>query len=338
MVNEIKAFLNTQLSLKSRGCLLYSGGFSRNEISIVNGKLISDMELLFLYKKKSEAKKLIKKIKKINLTISNVFSIIPPEFEIELECVSVTEIINRKCMLPVHQYESIKTNNIIFNNIDFSSYFERVSVLKESVYDIFIHRILNQTSLAFNYMTSELNGVFFNRSMKNASDYLTYIYLSKLDENPVWICKKADRVKFLVRKRFLNDEAYNYFRFGDKIQMTEFEQFIFWKSIMTCWGKKYLATNANIDSCSKQTSLIGKLYRTSIKYILKGLGKKTPNLSVIIRLFVESLNKSESFVEFNTILRCALKPYGFSSKTYPYINGIFFTYWLRHAKYYKSIK
>jgi len=296
------------------------------------------MELLFIYNRKSDCKTLVKLIQKLSSRISKIFSIIPHEFEIELECLHVKEIINHNFKLPVHQYEAIKTNDTIFNNLDTSHSYKNVSVLKESVYDIFIHRILNQTSLAFNYMTPELNGVFFNRSMKNASDYLTYIYLSKLDDNLLWICKKEDRVKLLVRKGFLKNGAYNYFRFGDKIKMAESEQFVFWKSMMMCWGKKYLAANPQIDSCSKQTSLIGRLYRASIKYILKGLGKKTPTLSVIIRLFSASLNKSKSFVEFNTNLRLGLKPYGFSGKTYPYINGIFFTYWLRHAKYYKSIK
>jgi len=336
MVIEIKKFVNSQLLSPIKGCLFYSGGFSRNEVSIVEGKLVSDMELLFVYNERTGVKELQRLIREIESALPNRFPIIPSNFEIEIECIALKEIRRKSYMIPVHQFEAIKTNKLIFNNLEKSDVFENISVIKDSVYDIFLHRILNQISLAFNFKNRKINSVYLNRTKKNASDFLTFRFLLYFNKDTKWIVKKSERIPFLLKHDLLETFTEDYF--NSELNTTEDKQFYYWKTLMSDWHKLYLSLNSKLTSLSNKKSLFGKLYTLILSTFLKIFNKSPLTQSDLISEFMLSLEKSSNFTEFNAKLYEKLSFYGYSFFTYPYLNGLFFAYWIRHAKYYKSLK
>jgi len=340
MTTEIQVFIREFFKSKPlRGSLILAGSFSRNEVSIVNNKLISDMETLFIYEYPNEKKKIKFLINELSLKLVNQFSVFPKDFEIEIECVYVKTIIENRLNLPVHQLEAIRTKNYVFDNLSFNLSDYTYQASKESIYDIFIHRILNQISLAFNFNNNELNSIYLNRARKNTSDFLTYFFLINLSEKNEWITKKEDRLELLINNSKLNYKTCQYINFKNQnINISSYEQFQHWKLIMSEWHESYKKLNPEFISCSNNKSSISKIYNY-ILYLLKKILLKEPlEIPNLINVFMCHLNDSKNFSEFNTNLCAGLSRYAYSTKSYPYLNAIFFPYWIRHANYYKSIK
>ena len=107
---------------------------------------------------------------------------------------------------------------------------------------------------------------------------------------------------------------------------------------MSEWHESYKKLNPEFISCSNNKSSISKIYNY-ILYLLKKILLKEPlEIPNLINVFMCHLNDSKNFSEFNTNLCAGLSRYAYSTKSYPYLNAIFFPYWIRHANYYKSIK
>ena len=67
MIQQIKKFIIAFVKEEPvTGCLMFSGSFSRNEVSFVNDVIVSDMELLFIYDDIKNAIKLKTKLKTLS--------------------------------------------------------------------------------------------------------------------------------------------------------------------------------------------------------------------------------------------------------------------------------
>ena len=329
-----KYFRNSSLS----GILLYSGCFSRNEISVIDSFLISDMELLYIFSKKTSFIELKKNIIDLEVILKKKNPGIPKNFEIEIEGIDLKVFNLSKNKLPVHQFESIKNSDIIFDNLDNPILFSEINVDKSSVYDILVHRILNQMSLSYNFDKNNFNSVFYNRSWKNISDFLTYDYLLTYQINEKWVCKKSIRNILLSQSGKLD-----FFDFKNiNLVETDFlldDSFDLWKKIFSYWIYDYNKKNYDIlNSKVNDNTFISKIYNFSILLTLKLFKKTTPSIRDLINVFENSLLESNSFKEFNINIKLRLTNFGYSKRTYIYLNAYFFTYWLHHYKYYKSLK
>ena len=333
MQGEIKKFCRDFfLDYKIKGSLIFAGSFSRNEVSFVDGKLISDMETLFIYEHKKSCIGLDNLVKNLSTQLIEEFNCIQSTFEIEIEKILISDLKLKKSFLPVHIFEALNEPDYIFNfnEIDISDF--KVSIL--SVYDIYVHRILNHISLIYNFQSINLNKVFTNRCTKNISDFLTYNYL--LDYNPKdkFIKSKAERINLLTNKesrdsftKFLNNEMSDYFLY-----------FHLWKKLMINWNNDYTKRNKKFESCIVNKSQISKVYETIILILLKIFLKKKPNINQLIDSFQKSLINSDSFEEFNSKLRFELAKFGYNRFSYIFLNATFFMYWLKDYNYYKNIK
>jgi hypothetical protein len=329
-----KYFKNSSLS----GILLYSGSVSRNEISIIDSCLVSDMELLYVFSKKDSFNEIKKSIKHLEVILKKKNAGIPKNFEIEIEGIDLKEFNLSKNKLPVHQFESIKNSDIIFDNLHNPILFSEIDVDKSSVYDILVHRMLNQLSLSFNFDKNNFNSVFYNRSWKNISDFLTYDYLLTYQINEKWICKKSERNILLSQSGKLDLLDFK----NINLIKTDFlldDSFDLWKKTFIYWIDDYNKKNYDISNSKVyDKTFFSKIYNFSIQSILK-LFKKTPLLTRdLINVFENVLSESNSFNEFNNNIKIRLSTFGYSKRTYIYLNAYFFTYWLRHYKYYKSLK
>jgi len=164
MLNKIKLEVKNHFKHSFfSGVLFYSGSFSRNEISVIDSVLLSDMELFYVFSEKKDFKKLKTSINQLEQTLKINNIGITQNFEIEIEGIHFEELELIKDRLMVHEYEALKNNDIIFDNLNRPSLFLGLKVDIKSVYDILLHRILNQISLSFNFYKKKLNNVFYNR-------------------------------------------------------------------------------------------------------------------------------------------------------------------------------
>ena len=335
MLNNIKgAIRNFFNDRRHRGLLLFSGSFSRNEISVVNSVLISDMELLYIYSAKSDFKELKKSIQQIEDSLKTNFTGILNSFEIELEGITVDWVISNKNSLLVHQFEALKNYDVIFNNSykDFSLL--KIGVDIGSVFDILIHRLLNQISLVYNFENNLLNNVFYNRSCKNISDYLTYDYLYNYEDSQIWIGTKYARNQVLIKKG-----GAKYYRTINFNNIGENKiSFKCWKDLFVVWLNHYNKHNYHITlSKINSKSKFGIIYEGLINSILFVFRKKRLPVRVLINIFERALLNSNTFIEFNSNIKQELAPYGYSKRSYIFLNGSYFIYWVKHYKYYKSV-
>lgn len=339
--NNIIFFIKEYFKNKEvEGLFLLSGGFSRKEISIVNNILVSDMETLFIYNKKNNIKKLQKLLKELEILLKNKFDFFPKSFEVEVENVNYEELITNKDILLVHQFETLKTNEVLFlKGFSTDILNDNFNVCKESIYDIFFHRILNQISLAFNFESKNLNRVFYNRTIKNLSDFITYSYLLNETFDKPWIVKKQDRVDHLIQTNNVLNDVKKVFKLDGIRESDEKVFFNIWKRVMLNWSKDYLKKSNNGEkTLSIKKSKLSKIYSIIVLSIFNLIYNKKINQKKIIGIFKSSLFESDSMENFNKLLIESLKPYGYSEKKYPYLNGIFFIYWIKDIKYYKSLK
>lgn len=321
---------------KLNGVLFFSGSFSRNEISIIEGVLVSDIELVYVCGDSYQHKKLKKHIINLQKKLYSEFKEIPKNLEIEIETISLDLIKNSS--LKVHQYEAILNSDIVFNKEqDFNWLFSHTRLNVSSVYDIFLHRILNQISLAYNFKKVELNGIFYNRSKKNASDFLTYYYLLERKDIDSWVIKKSERLNLLRAETNLLPLRSDYLiETNPNKKNTSFND---WKNIFSFWIKHYKKNNNEMNqTLVNKRSFISKAYSIIIYFSLKLRFKSIPTPEKIIGFFENALKESKSFSEFNLKLTSSLSVFGYSKISYPYINAVFFSYWIRHRKYYKSLK
>ena len=329
-----KHFKNSPFS----GILFYSGSFSRNEISVIDSVLLSDMELFYVFSNKKDFSNLKTSINDLEFLLKNNYSGIPQNFEIEIEGIHFKELELLKDKLPVHQYEALKNNDVIFDNLNKSSLFLDLKVDISSVYDILLHRILNQISLSFNFDKKKINNVFYNRSLKNISDFLTYDYLYYYDYNKNWISKKSERNIVLNQSeklKFLNHSELNLNIVND----TRDDSFNLWKNIFIHWIHHYNQNNYELlYSGVNNKSPIAKIYNYLIQILIRLFNKKPLSIRELLNIYERILLDSNSFYEFNKKTVISLKLYGYSKYTYIFLNGCYFTYWLRHYKYYKSLK
>lgn len=329
-----KHFKNSSFS----GILFYSGSFSRNEISVIDSVLLSDMELFYVFSEKKDFSNLKIVINKLEFLLKNNYSGIPQNFEIEIEGIHFKELEILKYKLPVHQYEALKNNDIIFDNLNKSSLFLDLKVDISSVYDILLHRILNQISLSFNFDKNKINNVFYNRSFKNISDFLTYNYLYFYNHDKNWISKKSERNIVLNQSeklKFLNHSDFNL----NTIDYSRDDSFNLWKNIFIHWINHYNQNNYELlYSSVNNKSSIAKIYNYLIQILIRLFYKKPLSIRELLNIYERILFDSNSFYEFNIEIVKRLKLYGYSKYTYIFLNGCYFTYWLRHYKYYKSLK
>ncbi|MFY7670053.1 hypothetical protein ACOSP6_03090 [Tenacibaculum sp. MEBiC06402] len=335
IISYIKKFY---LDKNFRGVLLMSGGFSRGEISVVDNILVSDMETLFIFENAIDKTTIKKSLSELSKLLKNKFDIIPEIFEIEVDFISINDLKRNHKSLPVHQFETFKTFNVLFSNsyLDFNSFNWRVSL--ESVYDIFFHRVLNQISLAYNFNNKPLNNIFYNRSKKNLSDFLTYKYLLQYNGGS-WLVKKKERLLFLFDNLKLIELDKKIFEseFQEKVNGDVF--FHRWKEIMLCWLIDYEERSKNgLKTLSNVKSRKAKIYSAMVICYLKFFKSKRVDQNSIIRVFKNSLMISESFNHMNKSLIEGLKSLGYTKKNYPFLNGYFFIYWIRDINYYKSLK
>lgn len=320
------------------GILLMSGGFSRKEISIVNDVLISDMETLFIYNSKKDVRLLKQNLSNLEHSLKKHFKIIPDFFEIEIDCISHASLFQNHKNLPVHQFETLKTNEVLFYNSSKDISKLNIKASLKSIYDIFFHRILNQISLAFNFQNKQLNDVFFNRSIKNLSDAITYNYLLGYNKD-IWIITKKERLSFLLKSKLMKAINPEVFDLKYAIKMDDKVFFDNWKKNMLFWCKDYYKRSEN---CLKTLSIVKskktKIYNALIIIYLRLRNSKKLNQISVIKAFEESLIKSESMNELNDSLILELKSLGYSKRNYPFLNASFFIYWLKDINYYKSLK
>lgn len=336
MLNKIKREVRTHFrdSLHS-GVLLFSGSFSRNEISVVDSVLVSDMELLYIYKENTDFRKLRKSIKTLEVYLKKNNIGILNNFQIELEGVHFKELNANRNNLLVHQFESLKNYDVIIENPNICSELSDLKVDKSSVYDILLHRILNQLSLVYNFENNQLNDVFYNRSWKNISDFLTYNYLNNYCNSQKWIVKKLDRNKKLVKTKEFKCQGLIQFNLSKPQNIT----FIEWKSVFIIWINHYNETNYKITQTKANSkSKFAIIYSYLINISLKLFRKKELSIRELLNKFEFALINSNSFVEFNRNIKSELLKFGYSKRTYIFLNGSYFMYWIRHYKYYKSVK